>query len=42
MAPPPLSTRGTSTLLNNALLSAHLQFADDNPVSFDPLQGPGP
>jgi hypothetical protein len=26
-----LSARGTSTLLNNALLSAHFRFADDTP-----------
>jgi len=29
MAPLHLSARGTSTLLNNALLSAHFRFADD-------------
>src|ERR1700756_664100 len=28
---PHLSAKGTSTLLNNALLSAHFRFADDTP-----------
>jgi hypothetical protein len=32
MAPPHLSAKGTSTLLNNALLSAHFLFADDPEV----------
>ena len=29
---PHLSARGTSTLLNNELLSAHFRFADDSPT----------
>src|SRR6266699_337463 len=33
---PHLSARGTSTLLNNALLSAHFRLADDMQVGFGP------
>jgi len=32
-----LSARGTSTLLNNALLSAHFLFADDTPRMYRQL-----
>jgi hypothetical protein len=35
-----LSAKGTSTLLNNALLSAHFLFADDTPGMYGAIGTP--